>query len=197
MYVFGFVLGLVLAAALGQWFLRPREVDMPKKGPPNRPNPNHPPGGRERRDPLRRIADAMEDMRDSLAQIEAQMGAQPGSQAGLNLNIREVYGRSIPVAQLPPVVLKDTEKVLVSVAPKKPDGSDDTDVDVSFASSDASVGVEEQPDGRSAYVLTPGERGSAVITVSAPNYADETLSISYEPGAKGSLNLSVGSPEPD
>lgn len=99
--------------------------------------------------------------------------------------------------QLPPVVLKDTEKVLLSVAPMKADGSPDADVDVSWASDSADVGIEEQADGRSAYALTPGERGAAVITVTAAGYSAETISISYEPGAPRLLNLSVGSPEPD
>jgi hypothetical protein len=99
--------------------------------------------------------------------------------------------------QLPPVKLLDTEKVLISVAPKNADGSDDASVDVSFSSSDPSVGIEEQEDGRSAFVLTPGESGSAIISVSAPGYAGESLEVSYASGAPRALNLSVGSPQSD
>ena len=98
---------------------------------------------------------------------------------------------------VPPVVLKDTEKLLISVAPQLANGDPDTSVDVSFVSSDPSVGVEEQADGRSAYILTPGESGSATITASAPGYAPEDIAVSYEPGVPRSLNLSVGNPEPD
>ena len=98
---------------------------------------------------------------------------------------------------LPPVVLKDTEKVLLSVAPLLASGEPDTSVDVSWVSSDASVVIEEAAEGRSAFALTPGERGAATITVSAQGYSDEVIQISYEPGAPRSLNLSVGSPEPD
>lgn len=116
----------------------------------------------------------------------------------LNLNIREFHGKQRGTKMaLPPVVLKDSEKVLISVSPQLASGEADTAVDVAFASSDPSVGIEEQADGRSAYILTPGERGTAQITVTAPGYADETLDVSYEPGTPRSLNLSVGNPVSD
>jgi hypothetical protein len=96
-----------------------------------------------------------------------------------------------------PVVLNSEQKVLISVNPLKPNGEADPDVDVTFSSSDPSVGIEEQADGRSAFILTPAESGSAQINIQASGYDSETLDVSYSPPQKGKLNVSVGSPQSD
>lgn len=185
-------LALIAVALLARiaWLLGSKEVPMPRRRP----------------DPFERIAIASEKSVEELAGVRCTLGviagilegAAPGPQ-GLNLSILEFHGRSLnmPHEPLPPVVLKDSEKVLVAVAPLLANGEPDTTVDVTWESSDPSVGIEEQADGRSAYILTPGESGSATITVTAQGYESETLSVSYEPGAPRHLNLSVGTPEPD
>ena len=96
-----------------------------------------------------------------------------------------------------PVALNSKEKVFITINPIKPDGTEDPDVDVAFSSSDPSVGIEEQPDGRSAFILTPGESGSAAITVSAPGYAEQIVDVTYSPLVLGNLNVSVGQPQSD
>ena len=104
------------------------------------------------------------------------------------------------MATLAPIKMLDVEKVLLSIAPQKADGTADDAVTVSWSSSDPSqVSVEPSTadNGRSCFALTPLESGVAIITVSAPGYASDTVEVSYAPGIPGKLNLSAGNPVSD
>ena len=149
--------------------------------------------------PPERVADALEEIKELLCKVLHALLNPPGptGQDVLNLNIREIHGRSNAKMALDPILLLDTEKILLSVAPQKADGTPDDSVTVSWSSSDLSVGLEVQADSRSAFALTPGETGAATITVSAPGYTTETVDISYKPGEPRSLNLSAGTPVSD
>lgn len=98
---------------------------------------------------------------------------------------------------LDPIKLFADQKLLLTVMPKNEHGENDNDVDVEFSSNDASVGIEEQADGRSAFILTPAEAGSAVISIAAAGYPTETVAVSYSAPAARSLNVSVGAPQSD
>lgn len=118
---------------------------------------------------------------------------------------------SIPVPKL-----LDTEKILLSVMPRKADGHVDTDAQVSWSSSDpAQVGVQVGtetfvfhdpqfdedvtcPGSFNAFALTPNTSGSATVSASATGYeAADFGPIEYAPGVPRSLNASVGSPVSD
>lgn len=129
--------------------------------------------------------------------VEIYRGRRSGM---LGLHISSIHGRRIKMAALPPLRMLDVEKVLLSVAPQKANGDPDTEVTVSWTSSaPEQVGVEPstEDNGRSAWALTPLERGAATITVSAPGYETDTLEIAYEPAVAGKLNLSAGTPVPE
>lgn len=118
---------------------------------------------------------------------------------------------NVPVPQL-----LDTEKILLSVMPRKADGHVDTAASVSWVSSDPSqVGVEPGtdtfvfsdpqfsedvtcPGAFNCYATTPNASGSASVTASAQGYESAEFGpISYAPGQPRSLNASVGSPISD
>jgi hypothetical protein len=135
---------------------------------------------------------------DDIKELLRPVPAHPGQR--LNLAITEVHGRSYKMATLAPIKMLDVEKVLLSVAPQKADGTADDTVTVTWTSSDPSqVGVEPSTtdNGRSCYALTPLETGSATITVAATGYTSDTVDISYAPGTPGTLNLSAGNPTLD
>lgn len=121
---------------------------------------------------------------------------KPKGQLAIGFHITTAGGKPMkdPIV-VPP--LTSEQKVLITINPIKPTGESDPDVDVSFSSSDPSVGIEEQPDGRSAYIQTPGESGSARITVSAPGYEEQPVDVTYAPPVKGELNVTIGQPESD
>jgi hypothetical protein len=133
-------------------------------------------------------------IRDLLERIIKALGSKGST---LNLQIRAVYGKVSRTMALAPLVLLDTEKVLLSVAPLLADGTPDTSVTVSWVSSDPSVGIEVQADSRSAFALTPNDSGAATVTASASGYTSESVAISYAPGVPRALNLSAGNPVPD
>lgn len=105
-------------------------------------------------------------------------------------------GSDMPNAPIP-IVLNSEQKVTVSLAPIDAAGAADDAVDVSWASADPSVSVEESADGRSATIGSPAESGSAQVTASAPGYNSALFDVSYSPPARGELNPSVGQPESD
>jgi len=135
------------------------------------------------------------------------------SKAGLGFFVREIQGKRFTMITRPPIVMLDVERVLVSVAPRKPNGDPDPTVQVAWASSDpAQVGVEVLPEHEGldaeglpitipgtheAWLLTPLDRGAADVTISAPGYETTLQPLSYEPGVPGQLNVSVGTPVPD
>jgi hypothetical protein len=124
----------------------------------------------------------------------------PGPRKGLGLYINTVYGKRCNMAVLPPIKMLDVEKVLLSVAPQKADGTVDDSVIVTWSSSDPTqVGVEPSStdNGRSCFALTPLESGTAIISASAPGYDTDTVEVSYAPGVAGKLNLSAGTPVSD
>jgi hypothetical protein len=108
----------------------------------------------------------LEEIEHTEQEILDTLRGQAGPQ--LNLSIREVHGKASHTMKLPPLALLDTEKVLLSVAPQNADGTPDTTTTVSWASSDPSVGLDVQADTRSAFALTPLDKGGATVTVSAP-----------------------------
>lgn len=112
--------------------------------------------------------------------------------------------------------LLDIEKIVLSVMPRKADGSVDVDAQVSWSSSDPSqVGIEMNsepfvyvdpqsgvefncPGAFNATATTPLASGSASVTATAPGYTPEYFGpIEYAAGVARSLNGSVGSPISD
>lgn len=101
------------------------------------------------------------------------------------------------MAALDPVTLFDSEKAMLTVAPRLPNGDPDTTVEVSVTSSDSTqVGVE-QIDARNWWITTPLDSGSATLTLDAPGYEADTLAVSYSPGLPRRLNVTVGAPVSD
>jgi hypothetical protein len=119
-----------------------------------------------------------------------------GGKRRMNTAINIILEQRSTAMRNDPIKLLPTEKVLLSSTPIK-DGADDTSVDISWSSSDPSVGIEEQEDGRSAYVTTPLDAGSGEITASAPGYEDEIFPVSYAAPVPGKLNVTVGVPVSD
>jgi hypothetical protein len=100
-----------------------------------------------------------------------------------------------------PITLNSDQKEAINVAPLLADGSPDLAAQVSFSSSDPSVGLDAVvADGAgnySAFILTPGQSGAATITVSAPGYDSESVDVSYAPLVARKLNISFGQPVSD
>ena len=99
--------------------------------------------------------------------------------------------------ELPPISMQSNNKVQLSATLLKPDGSEDTTTQLSWSSSDPSVGLEVSDDTKSAWVTTPAESGDAIITVSAHNYESDTIHVTYTPFVPGKINLTVGTPVED
>jgi hypothetical protein len=107
----------------------------------------------------------------------------------------------------------DVERVLLSVRPRKADGTPDSAVRYTWASSaPEQIGVEPLPehegqdaeglpitipDTHECWATTPLDRGAATVSAAAPRYTTDTIDISYEPGVPGQSNLSAGTPVPD
>lgn len=162
---------------------------------------------------LVQILDPVETICNLLCEIVDQCN----NPQGLNPKISAIYGRRCQMAEVIAVPqLLDTEKILLSVMPRKADGHVDTAAVVSWTSSDSSqVGIEEGVDpfifhdpqfdeevecpGKfNCYALTPLTSGSASVTASAPGYdSAEFGPINYAAGQARSLNASVGSPLSD
>jgi len=119
-------------------------------------------------------------------------------------------------ATIPVPKLLDTEKIALSVMPRKADGHVDATAVVSWASSDTAqvgldVGVDTFvfhdpqfdedvtcPGAFNAFALTPLTEGNAVVTASCTGYESADFGpIIYAPGIPRSLNASVGSPISD
>ena len=174
--------------------------------------------GRERHPPhdddqlLRRLVQHVHGIEQSLEKLVSILSAPPGK-AELGLFVREIHGRRTTMITRPPIVMLDVERVLVSTAPRKPDGTPDPTVQVEWVSSAPDqVGVEVLPEHEGldaeglpitipatheAWLLTPLDRGAADVTISAPGYESTLQPLSYEPGVPGQLNVSVGTPVPD
>jgi len=120
------------------------------------------------------------------------------------------------MVNVPVPKLLDTEKIVLSVMPRKADGHVDIDAVVSWESSDPSqVGVEPGtdeftfhdpqfnedvtcPGSFNCTATTPNNSGTASVTASAQGYESAEFGpIQYEPGVPRSLNASVGSPISD
>lgn len=165
-----------------------------------------------------RIADEIHRVHLELASINDTLKtlSHPQSNA-LNGFIAAIYGRSVKMpVNVPVPQLLDTEKILLSVMPRKADGHVDTAAVVSWASSDGTqVGInvgtdtfvfhdpqfDEDvtcPGAFNCEALTPGTSGAATVTASAPGYdSAEFGPITYAPGVPRSLNASIGSPVSD
>jgi len=89
------------------------------------------------------------------------------------------------------------QSIPVTVAPLLENGQPDTQVDVTWASSNDSVQVVERQDGRTVDILTPADAGAAIITAKAAGYEDQTFAVSYTKRASRALNASVGEPQSD
>lgn len=119
-------------------------------------------------------------------------------------------------ATVPVPKLLDTEKIMLSVMPRKADGHVDVAASVSWISSDpAQVGLDVGvdpfvfhdpqfnedvtcPGAFNAFALTPLSEGNAVVTASAVGYESADFGpIIYAPGVPRSLNASVGGPVSD
>lgn len=124
---------------------------------------------------------------------------KPEAKASLGLHVSQIHGKGRPMATIPPIKMLDVEKVLLSVAPQKADGTPDDAVNVTWTSSDpAQVGIEPQDAlGRSIYALTPLDTGVATVTATGAGYEPDTVEISYAPGQPRKLNLSAGTPVPE
>jgi hypothetical protein len=135
----------------------------------------------------------------------------------LGAHVAAVYGRRHSMSVVIPVPkLLDTEKILLSVMPRKADGTIDTAAAITWDSSDSSkVGIEpgveafpfddglgggpvECPGYFNCWALTPmSDAEEATVTVSAPGYESADFVITYAPGVPRSLNASVGAPVSD
>lgn len=130
--------------------------------------------------------------------------------------VSTIYGRNQTMANVAVPKLLDVEKIVLSVMPRKADGSVDVGASVQWASSDSNaVGIEPDtesfvytdpqtgeeidcPGAFNATATTPLDAGSATITASAQGYTSETFGpIEYAAGVARSLNGSVGSPVSD
>jgi len=117
---------------------------------------------------------------------------------------------NVPVPQL-----LDTEKIQLSVMPRKTDGHVDTNATISWSSDSADVGVEPGvdsfvfhdpqfdedvtcPGAFNCFALTPNDSGTGTVTASASGYESAAFGpITYAPGQPRSLNASVGTPVSD
>lgn len=130
--------------------------------------------------------------------------------------VSTIYGRNQTMANVAVPKLLDVEKIVLSVMPRKADGSVDVDAQVSWSSSDPSqVGIElntesfvfvdpqsgveyDCPGAFNATATTPLASGSASVTATAVGYTPEYFGpIEYAAGVARSLNGSVGSPISD
>lgn len=112
--------------------------------------------------------------------------------------------------------LLDTEKIVLSVMPRKADGHVDANAVISWATNDAAqVGIEPGtesfiftdpqfgedvtcPGAFNCTATTPNASGTGIVTASASGYESAEFGpINYEPGVPRSLNASVGSPIAD
>jgi hypothetical protein len=154
-----------------------------------------------------------------LDRIARDLEAHPAPRNHLGAYVSAVYGRRVPVSPVNIVVPKllDTEKVLLSVMPRKADGHVDREALVTWESDDPSkVGVEpgtgtfdftdDQNGGEvvtcpgffNCFATTPlSDEESATVTVSAKGYDPAMFAISYAPGQPRSLNASYGQPVSD
>jgi len=117
---------------------------------------------------------------------------------------------------IPVPKLLDTEKILLSVMPRKADGHVDTQATLTWVTSDPTqvgleVGVDSFtfhdpqfnedvtcPGSFNCFATTPLTTGTGTVTASAPGYESADFGpINYEPGVPRSLNASVGSPVSD
>ena len=149
-------------------------------------------------------------------QILTELRRQHPKPRGLNPAITSIHGRSPSAMNVPVPKLLDTEKILLSVMPRKEDGHVDVGATVTWASSDESaVGIDPGtesfefhdpqfdetvtcPGAFNCYALTPNQSGSATVTASAAGYESAEFGpIEYAPGVPRSLNASVGSPISD
>jgi hypothetical protein len=131
----------------------------------------------------------------------------------LGVHLREIQGKELTMATLPPVTCVSVERILISTAPLAADGTPDTAAVITWASSaPEQIGIEPLPehDGldaegqpttipatHQAWATTPLDSGAADITMSSPGYETDVLPVSYVPGQRRRLNVSVGTPVPD
>lgn len=94
------------------------------------------------------------------------------------------------------LTMTDVQQVTLQVAPLDADGNPIA-LNVTWTSSDPSVGLVVSEDTLSCLVTTPFERGAANVTASAPGRESEIQPIAYGPGVPGKLNMSVGTPVSD
>lgn len=159
----------------------------------------------------------LKEIQRQLTRIEHKIDLCCQGGRSLGAHISEVHGRrtKMPV-NVPVPKLLDTEKIVLSVMPRKADGHVDIGAVISWVSSDPSqVGVEPGtdpfpfhddqnsedvtcPGNFNCTATTPNASGTATVTVSAPGYDSATFGpITYEPGVARSLNASVGTPQSD
>lgn len=120
------------------------------------------------------------------------------------ISVVAVKGRTnmAPVVDhAPDMTLSATQKVTLSIAPVKSDGTA-YDGPVSWSSSDPTalpVTANPADNGRSADVSTPLANGSGTITVSAPDpdVRNADIKITYTEPVQGKMNLSAGLPQED
>jgi hypothetical protein len=160
---------------------------------------------------IRKLTDAVNDLNSSICELTHALKHK--APRVLGVHVREVQGKERTMALLPPIALLNVERVKIATAPLKADGTPDSTVIVSWASSDpAQVGIEPLPehdgldaegnpitipDTHAAWATTPLDSGAAEITISAAGYETDVLPISYVPGVPRRLNVSVGTPVPD
>jgi len=143
---------------------------------------------------LAHLVNGQEQMQGKLTEILNILRKDecPPARSELRLSVTEVHGRRCMMAiERPPLVLFDTDKCLISL-------KEEAKGPFTWSSSDpAQVAVEPQGDGRTCYVLTPGDTGEATITVKAKGYQDQTMLVTYSDSTPGELGMSAGTPEPD
>jgi hypothetical protein len=168
------------------------------------------------------IQQEIEELRGTVAHgfrgvIEAIKVQQQQHSPTMGGTVSAIYGRRAKMSVNVPVPkLLDTEKIVLSVMPRKADGHVDTAATISWTSSDASqVGVEPGtepfvftdpqfsedvtcPGAFNCTATTPLSAGTASVTASASGYESAEFGpIVYEAGQPRSLNASVGSPISD
>ena len=162
---------------------------------------------------LDRVLDKIESVAHEVRDLHHTIKA--GCGPSLNPRIAAVYGRrlAIPV-NVPVPQLLDTEKILLSVMPRKADGHVDTNASVTWTAS-GDVGAEPGvdpfpfhdpqfdedvtcPGSFNCYALTPNASGTGTVVASATGYESAEFGpITYAPGVPRSLNASTGSPISD
>lgn len=153
-------------------------------------------------------------IREDIAELSRKLdGPTPGRPLGGF--IAAVHGRRCTMAvNIPVPQLLDTEKILLSVMPRKADGHVDTAAVITWTASgdvQAEPGTETFvftdpqfsedvtcPGAFNCYALTPNASGTGSVTAAATGYESAEFGpIVYAPGVARSLNASVGSPVSD